>query len=227
MKKAIVLSIVMLCLLVAGANANAKTNQLGIFAGINFANVDLEIPEYDIDEFDDKTTVEIGLLYEIALGGNLGLCFQPMYIQKGANGDIMNLADVTVNAVYVELPIFLKLYFGSQAIRPYIMAGPFVGYNLSFNIEAESVLADKPEEVDIKDYIKSFDMGVGGGAGISINMDKIIIFAEVKYMMGLVNINGFEEGDSVEIFGQEFGFTESLKTKGIQIMAGITFPLGQ
>jgi len=222
MKKVIVLSVLMISVMAVGLNA--QTSQLGIFAGINFANVDLEIPEYNIDDFDDKTTVEVGLLYELGLTQCLGLCFQPMYIQKGAEVDDQGVT-VGLSGSYIELPLFLKLYIGSQAIRPYFMAGPFVGYNLSANVDIS--LLDQSGDVDIKDYINTLDMGVGGGAGISISMDKLILFAEVKYMMGLVDINGFEEGDFVEVFGQQFGFTESLKTRGIQIIAGVSFPLGQ
>jgi len=73
---------------------------------------------------------------------------------------------------------------------------------------------DDMEEQDIKDDIKSIDFGLAFGGGVSLPMGNNTVFVEGRYSLGLSDIND-DSSDDTEI-----------KTKGIQIMAGITFPLG-
>ena len=102
----------------------------------------------------------------------------------------------------------LKFAFGSSDTKPYVMAGPTVGYLLSAKVK------DPDGEEDIKDDIKNIDFGLAFGGGVSLPMGNNTFFVEGRYSLGLSDINDDPNDDT------------KIKTKGIQIMAGITFPLG-
>ena len=99
----------------------------------------------------------------------------------------------------------LKFAFGSGDTKPYVMAGPTFGY----------LLSAKQDETDIKDDVKSIDFGLTFGGGVSLPMGNNTVFVEGRYTLGLSDINDDSGPDA-----------DKIKTKGIQIMAGITFSLG-
>ena len=77
------------------------------------------------------------------------------------------------------------------------------------------MLSAKQDEDDIKDDVKNIDFGLAFGGGVSLPMGNKTVFVEGRYSLGLTDINDDSDPDA-----------DKIKTKGIQIMAGITFPLG-
>ena len=67
---------------------------------------------------------------------------------------------------------------------------------------------------DLKDDLKSIDFGFGFGAGLDLPIGNNSIFVEARYSLGLMNIADNAEDTYSDI-----------KTRGIQIFAGITFPM--
>ena len=67
----------------------------------------------------------------------------------------------------------LKFAFGSSETKPYVMAGPTVGYVLSVKL-------DDPVggEEDIKDTTKDFDFGIAFGGGVSFPAGNNTVFVE-------------------------------------------------
>ena len=92
---------------------------------------------------------------------------------------------------------------GSGDTSPYIVVGPEFGFLLS----AKSKVDD--EEKDIKDTTKSIDLGLNIGAGVSMDMGTMPVFAEVRYSLGLSDI---EDNDN-----------STTKTTGIQLFVGMMF----
>ncbi|MCH6560605.1 PorT family protein [candidate division KSB1 bacterium] len=128
-------------------------------------------------------------------------------MQKGATVKEAGEED-KLEAAYIEVPAMIKFPFGSGDTKPYVMVGPTVGYLLSAKVK------DDMEEQDIKDDVKNFDFGLAFGGGVSLPMGNNTVFVEGRYSLGLSDINDDPNDDT------------KIKTKGIQIMAGITFPLG-
>lgn len=197
----------------------AQTSKIGVIGGINLANISVD---------DDSTTTKnlmglgIGGVLDLALSNNVSLCFEPMYLQKGAEQDIqeeIGTINVKMKLNYIEIPVFLKILLGSGDMKPYIMAGPTIGFLMSANMEVS--MLGVSVEGDIKDFIESMDYGVGFGGGISFAMGNNTFFIEGRYTMGLTDIfkgGTFEEDMEIP--------NEEVKTKGIQIMGGFSMPLG-
>jgi len=200
--------------------------QLGLIGGLNLANISVD-PDSD-PKPSSLAAFGVGGIVHIRLGENLALQLEPMYLQKGAKQEgsftdpdlgITVNTDIKVKGNYLEVPAMLKLAFGTSTTKPYLMAGPMVGFLLSAKVKG-SISApgftNLEIDDDIKDQTKSIDFGVGFGGGVSFPAGTNSIFVEGRYALGLTNINDDPEDPDTDV-----------KTKGIQVMAGITFPIGQ
>jgi len=164
-----------------------------------------------------------------------GLQFEPAYVQKGAkvdftesDGGMTGKIEATLTANYIDIPVMLKASFGDGPVKPYLLAGASVAFKLGDAMtEIDKVTYDG---VDItSEYIsmfgsedtlktKSTDFILNFGGGVIIPLGKVNIFIEGQYNLGLTDVNDEtpEEPDDVE---------PTIKTTGIQIKAGVMFPL--
>ena len=89
-------------------------------------------------------------------------------------------------------------------MTPYVVAGPEFGFLLSADVESPF------GEVDIKDDLKSIEIAVNVGVGMTMNN----MFGEVRYSLGLSDILDLDAAE---------GGDASLKTNGIQAFVGMMF----
>lgn len=211
MKKMSVLLVVFLALWMA-LPASAQIN-LGVMGGVNLANLSWD-PEPEGVEFPNRIGFGIGGVLDYNLNNSVAFHLEPMYLLKGGKAEAEAYdAKTEVKLAYLEVPIMLKYVFVINNIKPYVMAGPTIGFNLSSKVK--ETWGGVSHEEDTKDHTKSIDFGLGFGAGVSVPVGNNFIFAEARYALGLTNINDEPEHSDSE-----------LKNKGIQIFAGISFPIG-
>ena len=219
------LSFVVLLALFIALPAKAQV-KLGVIGGINIANLNGEDEDRTKIDFSSRTGFGIGGVLDLPMSTNVALHVEPMYLQKGAEFDLsdqdLGTAKATVKAAYLEVPVFVKVALGSSTARPYLMAGPTIGFNLSstFGLSAAGLNA----EMDANPVIKSTDFGLGFGAGVDIPIGANTFFVEGRYALGLSDV---AEAGTFELMGEQLQVDNAnVKTNGIQIMAGISFPLG-
>lgn len=214
MKKQLILIIVSI-LFLAFYSAQAQTNQLGFIGGINIANL-----EEESSDFSSLTVFGFGGVAEFGLGEKMGLCFEPMYLQKGASEEMSGIT-AEMQLAYIEIPVLFKFYLGSGDTKPYLMAGPTIGFSLSADMEMS--YGGMSASVDVSDMMETFDYGLAFGGGVSFPVGNNSIFVEARYSLGLADIA--KEGE-FEVDGLTVTIEDAeVKTRGIQIMAGMTFPL--
>lgn len=226
MKKVIItLSILLVAFLVIPAMAQT---QLGIIGGINIANLSGdELGENNQKQSistSSRTAFGIGGVLDLALSENVSLRFEPMYLQKGAKEEEAGLT-AKYKFTYIEVPAFIKIAFGTSNTRPYIMAGPSLGFLLSADLEGEE--GGVSASIDFKDVMSSTDFGLGFGGGVNFQLETLSLFLEARYALGFTDVF---KGGTLTILGMSEevpGEALDIKTNGIQIMGGITFPLGQ
>jgi hypothetical protein len=161
----------------------------GVKGGVNFANNN---SDPDDGELEDSRT-------GMAFGGYVGIPMNPTFaVQPEAlftmKGD--SEADLgTTKLNYIEVPVLARAQFMHNAsARPSIYAGPTVGFNISADAEDDA----SREEVDIKDSVNPIDFGmaIGGGLEIPFSNGKNSVGLDVRYTMGLNNINDAEGSDT-------------------------------
>lgn len=204
-------------------------NHIGLVGGVNLANLRVD-PKLEGPDLSNRLGFGAGGVLEFGLSENVALRFEPIFLQKGAKqkgsqqltdeqGNVLGTVDVelTIKASFIEVPALLKIALGTKSTRPYIAVGPTVGLLLSnkVSIKASGLGVNVEDEQDLKDESKSIDFGVTFGAGLTFAAGSNSVFFEGRYALGLTNLNDDPNDPNTDI-----------KSKGIQIMGGITFPLG-
>jgi len=200
--------------------------KLGVIGGANLANLNGKDVDGTKFDFSGRTAFGVGGVLDVGLSKNISLRFAPMYLQKGGETTVtdpdLGTATFAFKAGYLEAPALLKIALGTSRIRPYLMAGPTIGFNLSSNLEFSA--AGISAELDAKEITKSTDFGLALGAGVSFPAGTSSIFVEGCYTLGLSDIA--KEG-TLEFMGEDLVSGDAeVKTRGLQIMAGVSFPIG-
>ncbi len=202
-------------------------NYVGLIGGVNISNITVDADDSD---FDSMNRLGLGGIVGFKLNENFTLHLEPMYLQKGAKQNLADPgfgdAEFRFKGDIIELPVFLKLDINAGAIHPYLLAGPTVGFIMNSDLEIEG--GGVEFKGDAGEIIKTLDFGLGFGGGLRIPLGRNSFFVEGRYTVGLRNIN---DGGVVQVSAGNISDTldidpDDVKTKGFQIMAGVTFPLG-
>lgn len=165
MKKTIVFLLSAVILLGVSAGANAKNGGNGHFVikgGVSYANGPkvTNLKEYD---FHGYTGWMAGIGYQA--GRFAGFSIQPelLFKQKGVNLKNESIDAGKINMSYLEIPV--NIQFGPDLIvaRPYILASPFIGFNI-----ANSWRKDGSSKSIKSDTIEKIEYGFGLGAGVDV-----------------------------------------------------------
>ncbi len=191
--------------LIWSGNLEAQWSVGGV-VGMNAASIKVT-PDPVSEEYSGRAAFGLGVVVDRQLMENVDLHMQALYLQKGAKlSEDGFSASFKVN--YFELPVMARYTLPLDlALRPYVMAGPSLGLLTKAKYDwegGEQVATDETRKVDFS---------AGFGAGVKIPEGKRTLFAEVRYLLGFVNINNQTDESTV-------------KNRGLQILAGITIPLG-
>lgn len=169
--------------------AHAILPSFGVKGGVNMA----KFTGSDAGDNDFKMGAVGGAFACVDL---IAMKIQPeiLYSQKGAKYTILG-ATLYEKHDYVEIPVLLKFSFG-KIIVPSIYAGPAAGLLMSAKLTNGG-------SVDIKDEIKSTDLGLVFGAEVKTPAK---LSVEARYTMGLGTFD--KEGDF------------SVKNSAISVMLG-------
>ena len=148
----------------------AFSQGIGIKAGLNLANLSVED---DNVETDSKIGFQVGAFYELSAGEDLMIRPGLLYSTKGAKepeGD----ESISVNYLDIPIDVVYKLDVGNNKLG--FHAGPYIGILTS---------AKDGEGEDIKEFVKSIDLGLNIGLGYELQN----IILDINYGLGLSNIN--------------------------------------
>lgn len=179
---------------------------VGGVVGMNATHIKVS-PLISSEAYKGRAAFGLGVVVDRELMENLDLHMQAMYLQKGAKvGEDGYSASFKVN--YFELPLMVRYSPPLDlAMKPYAMAGPSVG------LLAKAKYDSGDNEQDATDETRKIDFSAGFGLGVQIPEGNRMLFAEVRYLLGFVNINNQTDESTV-------------KNRGIQFLVGITIPVG-
>jgi hypothetical protein len=161
-------------------DSSGRGSTIGLQAGVSMSSLYIDPPQTS----SSKMGLAAGLNFDFPLCGFLfgsDLTFGPelQYVQKGAKG---NGATVAIN--YLELPLMLRIRFGSPGFAPYIFAGPVVGY-----LMGASVNVDGGGSTDFKSQTNSLDFGVAFGGGSAFQLgESDQLFVNIRYGFSFSNL---------------------------------------
>ena len=106
--------------------------------------------------------------------------------------------EATLNSHYIRIPFKSMYFFGElgDKVRPKIMAGPSIGFLVGGKQKLEDDGGETLVEVDAKDVLKSFDIGVHGGLGLNLRLTRNTwLNTDVTYYHGLRDIHESNDVD--------------------------------
>lgn len=211
--------------------ASAQLFGISVKGGLNLSTLrgDFEFVEDGIEVdpgFSTKTGFVAGVAFNTGLIPLLSLQTEILYSEKGAKldmpfDDIDDFAsiDASIDLTYLEVPVLLRAGLPIPGFSPFLYAGPAFAYNLSAEITSDIEFTDNGQQFsvsgseDIKDEIKSFDVGFIVGAGLEFGLPMLKLHAEVRYTMGLSNISDVDNNND----------TIDIKNGVVSLMVGVTF----
>jgi hypothetical protein len=156
---------------------------------VNFANQSTD-PDAELDS---RTGMAVGGYVGIPVNNVLSVQPEGLFTMKGAESE-----GSSWKLNYIEVPVLARASFMHEAsAHPAIFAGPAVGFNLSSKIEDDSV----EESIDVKDETNPIDFGVvvGGGVDIPFSSGKNSLGLDLRYTLGLNNVNDSETSEDFSV----------------------------
>ncbi|MDR3260397.1 MAG: PorT family protein [Tannerella sp.] len=137
--------------------ANAQV-RLGAKTGVNIATVKFNKEAVDPENI---TGFQIGPMLEVATPTGWGVDVALLYMQKG-----FELNNKQIKNDYLEVPVNLKWKLMTPLVKPFVAAGPYVG----FRVGGKKVWEIDQFYQDIKGQIngKSFSAGLNFSAGAEL-----------------------------------------------------------
>ncbi|MDP4200420.1 MAG: porin family protein [Bacteroidota bacterium] len=87
---------------------------------------------------------------------------------------------------YLEVPILLRAAFGNGDARPYLFAGPSIGFLMS---ASETVSDSVKPTTGLKDHLSSTDLSIFFGAGFMEKLsDRTMLSIDAGYALGLSKV---------------------------------------
>ena len=144
----------------------AFSQKLGIMAGPNFSLISPNFSE----DFTIFTGYHVGSTVEVDFNDRMSVNGSLLYSVKGdklKHGDgIVPDSELKIN--YLDVPVRFKYLFGQKILKPFLAAGPYLGYAIS----GKSTMGTQTEAIDSKKFESHYrrvDSGIGFGAGLSGN----------------------------------------------------------
>jgi len=200
---------------------------LGGKAGVHLGNWKTELLLEDGEKLNSNTAFQAGFIANFGISERLSFQTELYYIQKGTRikgedffSNIEVISKIVLN--YLELPLLLKVQFNNSEDGPefYGLAGPSIGYARSGKIISEGVInGEKTKEtIDIEfddnDGVRRTDFSLAIGAGANIPTGPGKVFVDLRYLLGISNLNKDGEDSSV-------------KNRGIGLAIGYLIPIGK
>jgi len=185
---------------------------IGAFAGLNSSKLKGDAP--DKAKYKTLMGANVGLVLDLNLNKTLVLSLQPSYSQEGTKlsytlpGYEEPIDSASVRLNYFSLPLLLKVQSTNQ--RFYALAGIETGFLM------DSFVKSHDEKEDLNVDIAQVNVAIQFGAGYRIPIKQSLLFIELRYTQGLVNLTD-DLGDNTYI--------PRVKTTGLKIFVGYEIPL--
>lgn len=205
MKRIITLVAVAAASLFMAARAHA---QFGIVGGITSSKTEMTTAE----DVKSMSLYHAGVTYKVNLGAGFAIQPSVLYQVKGASLGELNSSsseDFKVKTGYVEVPVGLQWGPDLMVFRPFVMAEPFIGYQVTSSDRGADSVEGWTEQAKNK---FEYGFGVGGGLEIAGNIQLSVQW--FNNMGSMVREDSASSGS----------FSEKVKNfKGIKFSVAILF----
>lgn len=173
-----------------GGFAQDKASRFGVRLG---GNVGLNNVQFVGMNREVRFGLVAGGIFEYWLSPRFAIHTNALYNMKGAQWGVSVPGIASADAIwkfdYLSIPTLGKIAFGERT-KLYLLIGPEFGFLLSGKqvVEATGLGMQADEEIDLKDYMNSFEVAVASGLGVEIPMGNAVFFIESRGSLSLTDI---------------------------------------
>lgn len=193
-----------LCAIIGAFSINflsAQEVKFGVKAGVNFASLSGD----DLDDLDGLTGFHVGGVAEVLFSDKFSLQPEIFYSAQGAKSEYTGAyidsfeVKTKLKLDYINIPVIAKYYVTRELS---IEAGPQIGFLVSAKqkIKVSGGGDSESDSVDLKDYYKGLDFGLGLGLGYKFENG---LNFSARYNIGLSNVSD-EDSDDFSIKNNVF-----------------------
>ena len=191
--------------------------KFGLIGGVNLTHIDLtDSAKPPSDIYHGKTAPGAGAVVLFPVANRIGIRMELMWLEKGqtiSGGVFQDGLAGSLDLNYFEVPVLAVVDLLGGRMRPYVVAGPSFGFLLGAFITGDGGSSD------IKYVFDAPALSVIGGGGVAYLLPRARLFIEARYAGGVNNI----EAQRITFPGGSTSVnSETMKTKGVQIMIGVT-----
>lgn len=185
---------------------------LGVKGGLSLAS-----QKWSDDSSASKSLTKpvFGVFFAFNLNKSFAIQPEIYYLTQGGIYTYESLEEITYKYIdtykYLHIPVLAKLrLMPGKKLTPIVFAGPAVGVLLSAHYK---YFVDGVEEFDkdIKANLEKMNFSIVFGGGVEHKMGKYMLILDVRYDLGLANIDGYNDP------------TDTLKTRALMFMIGVGF----
>jgi hypothetical protein len=178
----------------------------GVKVGVNFADLSLDGPDdVELGELGDmlgnRTGLVAGAFVDVPVTPQVSFSPEVLFTQKGAKTEILDNS-VAFEVTQFQVPLLFKANFAGGRVRPFIAAGPAIGFNTSTKLTTE--ILGEEEELDMDESTESVEFSAVFGGGVRFGQASV----EARYDLGLSNLSSEDAGGDIKsrTFSILFGF---------------------
>ncbi|SMO44927.1 Opacity protein [Chryseobacterium rhizoplanae] len=157
------------------STASSSPVRFGVKAGLNISTI-------SNSDLNSKAGFYGGVFANIPVAQDFSV--QPEVLYSGMGGKAKSNSNVKLNTDYIAVPVMLQY---NLIPNLYVEAGPQFGFLISAKGKANG------SSVDVKDNLKTFDFGIGLGAGYYFTQN---IGVNLRYTAGLSDVPKNNPGDA-------------------------------
>ena len=172
--------------------ATQQVRRFAVVAGLNRATFRGE----DVDGIESRTAFLVGAGVQLQLSPTIGLRPELLYSMKGAvSTSTFSSDEVEMRMNYIELPVLLHVALPvTGGIRPFVMGGPSVGYQVGCDMkatsagESDTITCAEMAELLGQPAFKKTDFGIHAAGGVAFDMGAREFTLGVRYNRGLSKV---------------------------------------
>lgn len=166
----------------------------GVRGGFNLTNMD-ESGEGISPDTKMKPGFQVGIVGDYAVNESFSIQPALLFATQGCNWDFElfgTKVETSINLNYLQVPVNAQYKLDLGNAKPFLQAGPYVGYALSGKIKAKADGFKNDEKIEFgngEDDMNPFDFGLGFGAGVQFENIQV----GLGYNLGLANLSNADK----------------------------------
>lgn len=214
MKQKFAVPVLVLVVMLLGLPTPATAQSMvGVKGGLVVANISAS-DEQELEGNETRTGAGFGAFFRTMVAPAVSVQPEALYLKKGFKGEDEDLSG-KFSLTYVQVPVLLQYHLATgEGVVPRVFAGPAIAFETGCKISGSDSTVEVEVDCEAADIAtKSTDFSAVFGAGADIPMGGFSITGDVRYDLGLSNID-------------DSGADGSVKNRSWGFFVGAAFPVG-